>query len=332
MQSIARLTVAAGLGCLTMAGCGNGPDGGAASVAAPPPSLANAGFSEWSVPVSAGPLINTSFNDQQPALSKDGLTLYFHSNRPERDGDAVLDANIWVAQRACTDCPWEAPVLLGSPVNGPVTDAAPSLSRDEHVLFFGSNRVASQGTDIFASWRDKVHDDLAWQEPVNLGPGVNTTGTESGASYFANEEGGHPQLFFHRQVVPGNTPAGHIYMSEQEADGSWGPASPVDALNSTAGDQRPSISHDGLQIYFWSTRDAGRSPGSGFVWYSTRASLADPWSPPQLADGPTAGVSAIQPFIFTHGRTETLFFVYNTGTTPVNLDIYSSTRTRGGPR
>jgi hypothetical protein len=332
MRSHACLTVAAGLGCLTLVGCGNGPDGIAARIAAPPPTLAGASFSDWSVPASAGSLINGPFNDQQPALSKDGLTLFFQSNRPERAGDATLDGNVWVSQRACLDCPWEAPVLLGAPVNGPASDAAPNLSRDEHLLFFSSNRVASQGTDIFASYRDKVHDDLSWQEPVNLGPGVNTTATEAGASYFANEEGGRPQLFFHRQFVGGSNPLGHVYMSEQLPDGTWGTATPVDALNSAAADQRPSISHDGLQIYFWSTRDAGRgTPGSGYVWYSTRASLSDPWSPPVLADGPTAGRSAIQPFIYSHGPTETLLFVYNTNETgAVNLDIYTSTRTRGG--
>src|SRR6266571_6649479 len=73
--------------------------------------LANhtANFSAWSEPVNLGPTINTSpYNDQQSALSKDGLSLYFASARPEAPGDANLDLNIWVSQRACDDdsCPW----------------------------------------------------------------------------------------------------------------------------------------------------------------------------------------------------------------------------------
>src|SRR6266516_1215940 len=89
-----------------------------------------AGFSDWSEPVNLGPAINTSFNDQQAALSKDGLSLYFASTRPEAPGDANLDQNIWVSQRACADdsCPWGTPVSLGSIFNSSVSDFAPTLS------------------------------------------------------------------------------------------------------------------------------------------------------------------------------------------------------------
>ena len=39
-------------------------------------------FSPWSTPVNAGPIINTEFNEQFPALSSDGEALIFSSNRP----------------------------------------------------------------------------------------------------------------------------------------------------------------------------------------------------------------------------------------------------------
>ena len=106
-----------------------------------------ANFSPWSDPVRLGPTINTSpYNDQQPALSKDALSLYFASNRPEAPGDANLDLNIWVSQRSCADdsCPWGAPASLGSTVNSSVTDFAPALSRDGHWLFFASNRSTGE--------------------------------------------------------------------------------------------------------------------------------------------------------------------------------------------
>jgi hypothetical protein len=37
----------------------------------------------WSAPVNLGPTINTGSNEGAPALSWDGMTLYFYSNRPE---------------------------------------------------------------------------------------------------------------------------------------------------------------------------------------------------------------------------------------------------------
>src|SRR2546426_3190832 len=44
---------------------------------------ATSNYSPWSEPISVGPAINSpGFNDQQAVLSKDGLSLYFASNRP----------------------------------------------------------------------------------------------------------------------------------------------------------------------------------------------------------------------------------------------------------
>src|SRR5207247_10960052 len=69
-------------------------------------------FSAWSEPVSLGPAINTpGFNDQQAVLSKDGLSLYFASNRPSALGTQSLLA-IGASRRACADarCPWDTTI------------------------------------------------------------------------------------------------------------------------------------------------------------------------------------------------------------------------------
>ena len=47
--------------------------------------------SEWSAPVNLGSGINTSFSEAAPAISQDGLTLYFVSNRPGVPPDAFGD-------------------------------------------------------------------------------------------------------------------------------------------------------------------------------------------------------------------------------------------------
>src|SRR5215470_8808646 len=39
-------------------------------------------FGPWSTPVSLGPVVNTLFDDNHPAISKNGLSLYISSNRP----------------------------------------------------------------------------------------------------------------------------------------------------------------------------------------------------------------------------------------------------------
>ena len=97
-------------------------------------------FSDWSTPVNLGPTVNSPFGEAGPAISKDGLSLYFSSNRPTGPGDLVLDGNIWVAQRPTVDSPWGAPVLLPVINTTEFTEQVPALSRDEHWLFFNSDR------------------------------------------------------------------------------------------------------------------------------------------------------------------------------------------------
>src|SRR5438309_6295468 len=86
--------------------------------------------SEWSGPVNLGATINTAANEQGPSLSHDGLSLYFGSDGAGGSGSFDL----WVAHRLCLDCPWAAPVNLGTNVNTVASETGPSLSVDGHLL------------------------------------------------------------------------------------------------------------------------------------------------------------------------------------------------------
>ena len=318
--------------------CGSEPN---RSITATLTASHTANFSAWSDPVSLGPTINASpYNDQQATLSKDGVSLYFASTRPEAPGDLNFDLNIWVSQRACADdsCPWGTPVSLGSTVNSSVADFAPALSRDGHRLFFASNRSTgvTGASDIWVSRRENVHDDFGWQAPVKLGAGVNTSGFEGGPSFFENDELGVTQLFFNRNPLPSSA-GGDIYVSEQAADGSFGTAVPVPQLNSDSSDQRPSVAPSGLVIYFYSNR-LGSTPNplgtttSNDIWVSTRESVLELWSAPANLGLPiSTAAGEFHPFIFSHGETERLYFSRNVATLPaIDLDLFVSTRTREG--
>src|SRR3989337_1832818 len=80
-------------------------------------------FSDWSAPVNLGPIVNSAFVDAGPAISKDGLSVYFNSVRP--GGLGLFD--IWVSQRATQDDPWGPPVNLGPTINTGFTAAVPAL-------------------------------------------------------------------------------------------------------------------------------------------------------------------------------------------------------------
>src|SRR6266702_6670065 len=87
-------------------------------------------FSDWSTPVNLGPTVNTASLDAGPAISKDGLTLYFSSDRV----GGIGSHDIWITKRPTVDSPWETPVNLGSGINTDALEQVPALSRDEHWL------------------------------------------------------------------------------------------------------------------------------------------------------------------------------------------------------
>src|SRR5262249_6104396 len=97
--------------------------GAAASLSAAAPS-----YTDWSTPVNLGPTINTTFNESGAALSEDGLSLYFNSNRP----GGVGGPDIWVSQRDSVDDEWGAPVNLGPTINTTSAETVPAFSRDGH--------------------------------------------------------------------------------------------------------------------------------------------------------------------------------------------------------
>jgi len=110
------------------------------------PGMASAQeFGPWSEPVNLGPTINSASDDMHPALSKDGLSLYFSSNRP--DGAGNLD--LWVSQRDSVDSPWEPPQNLYM-LNTQFDDHAANLTIDGHWLFFystvGTSATTSAGS------------------------------------------------------------------------------------------------------------------------------------------------------------------------------------------
>jgi Tol biopolymer transport system component len=138
---------------------------------------------------------------------------------------------------------------------------------------------------------------------VPLGPGVNTSNPEQGSAYFENRRRGLPQLFFHssRPRAPGEAANIDLYVADAFV---LGPAVLVPGLNSEAVDARPSITADGLEIFFHSNR----SGSAGFDMYSSvRKSVLEPWSEPErLGNGVNSAASDFLGYISPDG--ETLFF------------------------
>ena len=279
-------------------------------------------YSDWSAPINLGSVINSALSDQGPAISKNGLSLYFTSNRTGGLGGF----DMYVSQRSSVDDAWSSPVNLGATVNTAFDEGNPAFSRDGHFLFFQSKRPGGfGGIDIWVAYREHIHDDFDWQLPVNLGAGINSTADDNGPTYFDNEEEGTPQLYF-GSSRSGGLGAADIYLSEQLADGSFGPAVLVTELSSVSNENRPSIRHDGLEIFFQSTR-TGSISSSSDLWVATRETTLDAWLTPAHLGGAINTASAEQN-AYLSSDSKTLLFSSDRPGGLGGLDLYMSTRTK----
>ena len=100
------------------------------------------------------PGANSASEDGQPNVRRDGLELFFFSNRP---GTLGL-ADIYTATRASASDPWTTPVNLGPNVNSSAgAETRPSLSWDGTTLYFGSTRPGGEGsTDHYVTTRQRT--------------------------------------------------------------------------------------------------------------------------------------------------------------------------------
>jgi hypothetical protein len=285
------------------------------------PVMTSLAHDDWSEPVNVGAPISSTFVDQSPTLSADGLSLYFSSNRP----GTVGGNDLWVAHRACSHCPWEAPSNLGPLVNSAGGDAGPSLSLDERMLFFTSNRAGGRGlNDIYVTKRVDRADDLGWETPVLLSSEVSTAEYEHAPNYV--QTGGEAgTLYFTRGVS--NGVGNDIYRVTVNHDGEpVGAASLVTDLSDPAtNDAMTTFRANGKEVIFASDRPP---PHVGFhFWTATRRNWHESWSTPVNLATVTplnAGLGGIHPSMSLDGRT--LLFASGRPGTLGGLDIWMSTR------
>ncbi|MGH2349421.1 MAG: hypothetical protein ACRDFT_08160, partial [bacterium] len=280
--------------------------------------------SEWSEPVNLGPVVNSGFVDANAFLSPDEHSMYFVSTRP-----GGLGANdIWVSQRQCLACPWQEPVNVGAPINSPAADAAPTVSENGQLLFFFSARSGGLGgADIYVSRRvsTSAAGDV-WGEPVNLGPDVNTAGTEQGPYYVKISGEANPSIYFNR---PGPSGSQDIYRVFVSQDGlPLGPAELVPELSDPTGaEQKVAVRTDGLELLLSSIRAGGF--GNFDIYVFTRHDAQDAWSAPTQLDAPinTPDVDS-QPSLSRDGLT-LIFTSIRPGGSGLQ-DLWMSTRSPGG--
>jgi hypothetical protein len=242
-------------------------------------------FTDWGPAESLGPVINSPYLESCVSLSKNGLSLFFSSNR-QTGNPTSSDRDLYVSTRPRIDAPWQAPAPLGM-LNTTAWESCPALSLDEHRLYFTSDRPGGCGQyDIWVSRRQHRTDDFSWQPPVNLGCKadgyVNSPVWDLMPTFFEDETGRMLMYFGSNRDEPRGF---DLFQIEMTDDDTFGPAKPLSELNSAWVEHAVTVRRDGLEVIFASTRTDGRFR----FWTATRASTADPWSEPVLVSSLPAG-------------------------------------------
>jgi len=119
---------------------------------------------DWQDPQNLGRKVNSTSWDSQPALSADGMTLYFVSNRP----GGIGGRDIWVTK--WEEDGWTYPKNVGQSINTPLDETTPFIHSNNETLFFSSNgHVGLGGFDLY-----KVEINASSHKVVNLGYPINT--------------------------------------------------------------------------------------------------------------------------------------------------------------
>jgi len=242
--------------------------------------IANADFT-FSERVNLGPVVNSPYDDMDPFIAPDGLSLYFASWRPGGYGDA----DIWVVTKQTSERNpegyWGPPMNLGALVNSEHREMGPSITTDGLTLVFFSDRPDGLGDgDIWVATRPSKDD--PWGEPVNLGSPINSDNPEfcpcispDGCSLYFSKIGylspTNPDIFYGGEIYmttrvtresPWETPVKLEVMPSRQGSGNWG----------------ASISSDGLALFFYSDyADVSLLPD---IWLATRTHNDDGWGTP----------------------------------------------------
>ena len=156
--------------------------------------------------------------------------------------------DLYRATRHKSEDKWSVPQSLGETVNHAAWDSQPCLSLDGKELFFASRRNGN--ADLYHCYRDE---DGHWSEPENLGPVINTKGTEMAP--FIHPDG--KTLYFSSDTHTGM--GGYdLFVSRRNEKGEWSEPVNLGYPINTPGDEINFIvAADGHTALISSIRESG---------------------------------------------------------------------------
>ena len=202
-------------------------------------------FNNWNDPTVAR--FSGRFKDLEPALSPDGLRLFFATNRNTDQTDTKPDMDIWYVERRNLTAAWSEPIRLPEPVNTTADEFYPSVAANGNLYFTAVRSGAIGKEDIFISkWNGE-----RYENPIALTDNINSTGYEFN-SYISSDESFIIYTAYGREDDLGR---GDLYISYKNHRGEWTPAQHLgDGINSNQLDYCPFYFAPTQTLYFTSER------------------------------------------------------------------------------
>ncbi|WP_417265671.1 OmpA family protein [Brumimicrobium sp.] len=231
-------------------------------------------------PINIGKGINTQYPEYFPTITVDGKTLLFTREIPNNDGSPRGQEDFFVSHLTEGNV-WAKAYPMPPNINTEQNEGAPTISADGRTLIFvacadetgrnyGPNREGKGSCDLFVT--ERIGD--RWTNPVNLPGNVNTFTWESQPSLSADGK----TLYFIRRVGQQRIQRSDIYVSEKQADGTWGKAVPLpNNINTERMESSVMIHPDGQTLYFASNGHIGL--GGTDIYMSRKDPLGN-WGDP----------------------------------------------------
>lgn len=207
----------------------------------------------WGDPVNLGPEVNTPAHELCSFVTIDGHWLYFVSTRGDLGGFGAQD--LYVARRKDKRDPtgWETPKNLGSPINTEFAEHGMMVFDDdatgEAVLYFTSGRTGD--LDIYSA---PMLDKETFGPPTPVAE-LNTPYNDMHG--FVRRRDGLEIILASTRPDDGALGMHDLYVATRSTTSDpWStPLNLGPDVNSTGNEARPSISWDGTELYFWTSRD-----------------------------------------------------------------------------
>lgn len=173
----------------------------------------------WTNHHALGPPVNSSYAENRPFVSADGLKLFFSDFGNSRPGGYGGD-DIWVS--TWTGSGWSVPVSLGPPIDTDLWSCSPFLSRDGKRFFTGGEAFeGSRGDeDLWVAFLDST----LVPEPVVSPPGQWTKAGELPGAWHVYDIVASTDGDLYAATMPG----ARVFRSDDRGH-SWAPTSPLAA-------------------------------------------------------------------------------------------------------